>query len=89
MEELGYSPIGIDNSTPATIGIIVAKAIIDYRHNDGANQLGDYADTTGYEPVNTWDRVNDRWRWQPLCVPTPPPGATTCEGTVQKAYTPH
>jgi PAP2 superfamily len=89
MEELGYSPIGIDNSTPATIGIIVAKAIIDYRHNDGANQLGDYADTTGYKPVNTWDKVNDRWRWQPLCVPTPPPGATTCEGTVQRAYTPH
>ena len=89
MEELGYSPIGIDNSTPATIGLIVAKAIIDFRHNDGANQLGDYADTTGYQPVNTWDKVNDRWRWQPLCVPTPPPGAPTCEGTVQKAYTPH
>ena len=27
-----------------------------------------YADTTGYTPVNTWDRVNDRWRWQPSDV---------------------
>jgi hypothetical protein len=88
MEELGYNPIGIDNSIPAMIGTITAKAVIDFRHNDGANQLGDYADTTGYQPRNTWDRVNDRWAWQPLCVPTPPPGATTCAGTVQKALTP-
>jgi hypothetical protein len=86
MAELGYSLS--DTSTAATVGNTAAQAVIDYRHTDGSNQLGGYADTTGYQPVNTWDRVNDRWRWQPLCVPTPPPGATTCGGSVQKALTP-
>jgi VCPO second helical-bundle domain/Domain of unknown function (DUF6851) len=75
-------------ATPAGVGNLAAKAVLDFRHNDGSNQLNGYADTTGYQPVNTWNQVNDKWRWQPLCVPTPPPGATSCAGTVQKAYTP-
>jgi hypothetical protein len=64
--------------------------VLDFRHNDGSNQLNGYADTTGYLPVNTWNQVNDRWRWQPLCVPLPPPGATSCDSpsAVQKALTP-
>ena len=33
--------------------------------------------------------MNDPYRWQPLCVPTPPPGATSCAGTVQRFATPH
>ena len=57
--------------------------MIAYRHKDGANQLGGYADTTGYQPVNTSDTVNDRWRWQPLRVPLGNPN-----GTVQRALTP-
>jgi hypothetical protein len=72
--------------------------VLEFRHRDGANQLGDepggtpgvrYSDWTGYSPVNTWDQVNDPYRWQPLCVPTPPPGATICAGTVQRFATPH
>jgi hypothetical protein len=71
--------------------------VLDFRHRDGANQLGDepggtpavrYSGWTGYTPVNTWDQVNDPYRWQPLCVPTPPPGATSCAGTVQRFATP-
>jgi membrane-associated phospholipid phosphatase len=81
MAELGYPTDGSDTSTPAVIGTITAKAVIDFRHNDGANQLGDYADTTGYTPVNTPDKVVDRWRWQPLRVPLG-------TGTPQKALTP-
>ena len=57
--------------------------MIAFRHKDGSNQLGGYADTTGYQPVNTPDKVNDRWRWQPLRVPLGNPN-----GTVQKALTP-
>jgi hypothetical protein len=87
MAELGYSLS--DTSTPATVGRTAAQANIDYRRTDGSNQQNGYADTTGYQPVNTWDRVNDRWRWQPLCVPLPPPGATSCGGAVQQALTPH
>lgn len=87
MAELGYSLS--DTSTAASVGNTAAQAVIDYRHNDGSNQLGGYADTvSGYRPVNTWDTVVDRWRWQPLCVPNPTP--TTCpSGAVQRPLTPH
>jgi hypothetical protein len=49
-----------------------------------------YADYTGYtpSPKNTWDKVGDPDRWQPLCVPTPPPGATSCAGRIQTYLTP-
>jgi hypothetical protein len=83
MKELGYSVDGSDTSTPAKIGTTAAQAVIAFRHKDGSNQLGGYADTTGYQPVNTPDRVVDRWRWQPLRVPLGNPN-----GTVQKALTP-
>jgi hypothetical protein len=58
-----------DITTPAAVGRAAAQAVIDYRHADGSNQLNGYADTTGYQPVNTPDTVVDPWRWQPLRVP--------------------
>ena len=85
MASLGYALT--DASTPAMVGNAAAQAVIDYRHADGSNQLNGYADTTGYTPVNQWNNVTDAWRWQPLCVPLPPPEATECT-TVQKATTP-
>jgi hypothetical protein len=92
MSDLGYpiNTTSTDTTTPQGIGNVTAQAEIDFRHGDGSNQLGNYADTTGYQPVNTWNQVNDRWRWQPLCVPLPPPGYTgsSCPGTVQTALTP-
>jgi hypothetical protein len=78
MAMLGYATNSSDTSTPATVGTTSAQSVLDYRHADGSNQLNGYADTTGYQPVNTWDKVNDPWRWQPLCVPLPSPGTTTC-----------
>ena len=99
MTGLGYDPnnSSTDTTTPQGIGNTVAAAVIQYRHHDGSNQLGDenggtpgvaYSDYTGYTPVNAWNQVNDVYHWQPLCVPTPPPGATTCSGTVQTFATP-
>jgi hypothetical protein len=94
MADLGYAVDGSDTSMAAGVGTVAAQAVLDYRHHDGANQLGDlnggapYSDYTGYRPVNTWDQVNDPDRWQPLCVPTPPPGATSCTGTIQRFLTP-
>jgi hypothetical protein len=99
MTDLGYDPAdaSTDPSTSAGVGNLAAQAVLEFRHRDGANQLGDepggspgvrYSDWTGYSPVNTWDQVNDPYRWQPLCVPTPPPGATSCAGTVQRFATP-
>ncbi len=77
MKALGYqiNNTSLDRTTPEGIGNLVAKAIIEYRHHDGANQLGDeiggtngkrYSDYTFYKPVNTWDHVIDPDRWHPL-----------------------
>jgi hypothetical protein len=98
MRALGYDPTdtSTDVTTPQGIGNTVAKAVLDFRHQDGANQLGDYnggapySDWTGYKPVNDWNRVSDVYHWQPLCVPLPPPDASSCSGssTVQKFATP-
>jgi len=60
-----------DTSLPQGIGNKVARLLIDFRHTDGANQLGDlhagaYSDYTGYVPVNTATTVNDPAHWQPL-----------------------
>lgn len=60
--------------TPAGVGNLAAAAVLAYRHDDGANQLGDrhpgaYTDYTGYQPVNTPDKVVDLNRWQPLATP--------------------
>ena len=90
MQNLGYDPAitTTTGTSPAAVGNLAAKAVLNYRHNDNSNQLNGYADTTGYTPVNDWNRVTNRWRWQPLCVPTPAPDATTCSGSVQKPATP-
>jgi hypothetical protein len=88
MATLGYAIDGTDTSMPAMVGTTAAQAVVNFRHNDGANQLNGYADTGGYTPVNTWDKILDPDRWQPLCVPLPPPGATECPAQ-QKYLTPH
>ena len=97
MTDLGYATDGSDTSTAATVGATAAQAVLDFRHHDGANQLGDepggtagaaYSDYTGYQPVNTWNEVKNPDRWQPLCVPLPPPGATECTGKIQTYLTP-
>jgi hypothetical protein len=92
MATLGYVTDGSDSSTPAEVGRMAAQAVLDFRHADGSNQLNGYTDPCEpacYQPVNTWDKILDADRWQPLCVPTPPPGATTCAGRVQPFLTPH
>ena len=72
----GHDPAdtSTDPTTPQGIGNQCAQAIIEYRHHDGANQLGDeaggndkpYADYTGYKCVNTVDHIVDLNRWQPI-----------------------
>jgi hypothetical protein len=63
-----------DVNTPQGVGNVAAAAVCDYRHHDGANQLGDevgsngkpYSDYTFYAPMNPPGKVNDPDRWQPL-----------------------
>ncbi|MGE0492084.1 MAG: vanadium-dependent haloperoxidase [Vulcanimicrobiota bacterium] len=76
MVERGFDPddADLDPATPVGIGNRAALAVLDYRHHDGANQLGDelgsngkpYSDYTMYRPVNPTDRILDPDCWQPL-----------------------
>jgi hypothetical protein len=84
MTQLGYaaSNTTMDTGTPAGVGNAAAAAVLDYRHRDGSNQLGDlhagaYSDYTGYQAVNTSTTIVDPNRWQPLFVSNPQGGFTT------------
>lgn len=76
MERMGHDPkdSSEDLSTPQGIGNHAARILLEYRHQDGANQLGDeqgsdgqpYSDYTMYRVVNRDDHVIDPDRWQRL-----------------------
>src|SRR6202030_4291448 len=60
MKQLGYDPSddSTDIETPTGIGNVACAAVLEYRHHDKSNQLGDlaqgpYSDWTGYAPVNS------------------------------------
>jgi hypothetical protein len=67
-----------DESTPQGVGNRVAAALLEYRHHDGANQLGDepgssgkaYSDWTYYQPCNPPGPAEathpDRWQVIPF-----------------------
>jgi hypothetical protein len=85
MKQLGFDQLDIstDASTPTGIGNLTAAAVLNFRHHDGANQLGDlapgnYSDYTGYQAVNDPFTINDPNRWQPLLV-TDAQGVTTAQ----------
>ncbi len=73
---MNYNPkvTSTNPNTPEGVGNLVAKKIIELRHHDGANQLGDeigcngkpYSDYTYYQPVNSYKKVIDKDRWHPL-----------------------
>lgn len=54
-----------DLNSPAGIGNAAGKGALAGRLFDGMNQSGDYADTTGYAPVNSAYKLVDASRWQP------------------------
>ncbi len=73
MMQLGYDPTDTSTNpgTAAGVGNVACQEVLDFRHQDGSNQLGNlnpgtYSDYTNYVPVNTWDRINDPNHWQPL-----------------------
>src|SRR5512146_404730 len=77
MAEQGYPAVlpPSGRSTPEGLGVAAASAVLEFRHHDGSNQLGDlapgaYADYTGYSAVNPPEpaAVVDPNRWQPLQV---------------------
>src|SRR2546425_1435417 len=82
MAKLGYDPsdMSTDSATPSGVGNVACAAVLNFRHHDGSNQLGNltasgipYADYTGYVPVNLPSTVPvnpatviDVNHWQPL-----------------------
>lgn len=79
MKQLGYNPNdhSTDIETPAGIGNVACAAVLEFRHHDKSNQLGDlaqgpYSDWTGYLPPNAPATVPSRAaptdpnHWQPL-----------------------
>ena len=80
MASLGFdgADISRDTSTPPGIGNVAAKAVLEDRHADGSNQLGDalggspgvaYSDYTGYAPKN--DPMDVRVPFDPTSVRDP------------------
>jgi len=82
MKELGYDPNdnSTDIETPTGIGNVACGAVLEFRHHDKANQLGDleqgpYSDWSHFRPVNMPSSIPihfpsihplDPSRWQPL-----------------------
>jgi hypothetical protein len=100
MRQLDYAINGSDSSTAAGVGADAAQAVLEYRHQDGANQLNNYADYTGYKPANDWNTPLDEIdpdHWQPLCVltdagvangmPATPPAGNNCDPPDYKRQT--
>jgi hypothetical protein len=80
MASLGLDPndITTDIATPVGVGNVAAAAVIQFRHRDGANQLGDepggvaavpYSDYTGYHSPN--DPMDIRLPFDPAAVRDP------------------
>jgi len=66
-----------DTATPAGIGNMASKMVLQARKNDGSNRDGTigrkynpqpYADYTGYKPVNTAYQLRDPSHWQPQMI---------------------
>ncbi|MCY7347659.1 MAG: vanadium-dependent haloperoxidase [Pyrinomonadaceae bacterium] len=76
MRQRGFDPndATTDVTKPQGIANVTTAALLEYRHTDGANQLGDelgsngkpYSDYTFYRPVNPWNKIIDPDCWQPI-----------------------
>jgi hypothetical protein len=80
MRRLGYDPANTtdDIAAPEGVGNVAARAVLEFRHQDGANQLGDepggklgvaYSDYTGYVSRN--QPMDTRASFDPTTVQDP------------------
>ena len=62
-----------DETTAAGIGNAAANALLEIRHADGSNQLNNYVDNTGYQPVNAKaNEIVQLDKWTPELLGTSP-----------------
>ena len=73
MCSLDYDPedTTLDIREPQGVGNMVAKLVAEQRRGDGSNSLGSlhspaWSDYTGYQSLNSPDKMNDLDHWQPL-----------------------
>jgi hypothetical protein len=84
MKQLGYDPDdrSTDIEMPAGIGNVACGAVLEFRHHDKSNQLGDlaqgpYSDWSGYAAVNkptslpVRAEMSNPSHWQPLTFVNP------------------
>ena len=73
--DLDISQTSTSTSTPIGVGNRAARNVLNFRKTDGANELGNYADTTGYVSSNkpirpffatTVEEIEHPDKWQPL-----------------------
>src|SRR5438445_9163353 len=71
MRSLGFDPNNksTDPTTPVGVGNVAAAALLEFRHGDGSNQLGGYADYTGFSSPN--DPMDIRVPFNPQGVHEP------------------
>ena len=71
MRSLGFDPNNksTDPTTPVGVGNVAAAALLEFRHGDGSNQLGGYADYTGFSSPN--DPMDIRLPFDPQGVRDP------------------
>lgn len=62
---LDADDLSMDPATAVGIGNAAGQGAVAARLHDGYNQAGNYADTTGYAPVNSAYSLVDASRWQP------------------------
>lgn len=97
MGELGLDTSNntTDITTAAGIGNVMAGELLEFRHQDGSNQLGDslngiagvaYSPTSNYQPINSPGKIVDIERWTPETVPIDAEPGT--EASTQKFLTP-
>ncbi|WP_283433255.1 DUF6851 domain-containing protein [Neorhodopirellula lusitana] len=100
MTELGLNPDddSRDITTPIGIGNSFADKLLEYRHDDGSNQLGNdssgtpgvpYSDTTSYQPSNPVGGVDNPDLWTPENVPVGVPADDSDHLRIQTFLTPH
>ena len=77
MDLLGCDPDNLETrgNSPPAVGNRIGRAILAATLDDGANESNDYADATGYVPVNpplvvglAGTAMTDPNRWQPLSL---------------------
>jgi hypothetical protein len=82
MRRLGFDPANTTNdiTTPSGVGNVAARAVLEFRHRDGANQLGDepggkpgvaYSDYTAYKSTNDPMDLRPGAKFDPATVHDP------------------